>query len=228
MLRGMITEGEATMRAIGYVRVSTDEQAASGLGLEDQRGRLTLEAERRGWELELYTDEGYSAKNLDRPAIRQALELLAAGEADALVVLKLDRLSRSLLDFAALMERARAEGWALIALDLGVDTSTPAGEMMANVMASFAQYERRLIAQRTTDALAVKRRQGVRLGRPVTLDREVRDRIATEAAAGQSLAGIARSLNTDQVPTARGGRSWYASTVASVLRSLELDKGVAA
>ena len=73
------------------------------------------------------------------------------------MVAKLDRLSRSLLDFAALMEQARSSGWNLVALDLGVDTSTPAGEMMASVLATFAQFERRLIGQRTKDALAVKR-----------------------------------------------------------------------
>jgi Resolvase, N terminal domain len=66
---------------------------------------------------------------------------------------KLDRLSRSLLDFASLMEDARREGWALVILDLGIDTTTPSGEMIANVMATFAQFERRLIGQRTKDAL---------------------------------------------------------------------------
>ena len=64
------------------------------------------------------------------------------------------------------MERSRKQGWALVALDLGVDTTTPSGEMMANVLAVFAQFERRLIGQRTREALVVKRRQGVRLGRP--------------------------------------------------------------
>jgi DNA invertase Pin-like site-specific DNA recombinase len=90
--------------------------------------------------------------------------MLEAGQADALVVAKLDRLSRSVGDFAGLMDLARRQGWALIALDLGVDTTTPAGEMMANVMASFAQFERRVIAQRTKDALAQAKARGVRLG----------------------------------------------------------------
>ena len=99
--------------------------------------------------------------------LRLALEAIEAGTAEGLVVAKLDRLSRSLLDFAALMERGRKRGWNLIALDLGVDTSTPSGEMMASVLATFAQqFERRLIGQRTKDALAVKRSQGVVLGRP--------------------------------------------------------------
>ena len=82
------------------------------------------------------------------------------------MVAKLDRLSRSMTDFTRLMERSWKKGWALVALDLGVDTTTPAGEMIANSVANFSQFERRLIGQRTKDALAVKRAQGVQLGRP--------------------------------------------------------------
>ena len=77
-----------------------------------------------------------------------------------------------MLDFTALMATAQKQGWALVALDCAVDTTTPAGEAMANVLAMFAQFERRLISQRTREALAVKRSQGVRLGRPPTLDNE--------------------------------------------------------
>src|SRR5439155_5621071 len=106
-------------------------------------------------------------------------------------------LSRSLLDFAALMDRARRKKWALAALDLGVDTSTPSGEMMANVMASFAQFERRLIGQRTKDALAVKRGQGVRLGRPRLIPDSVVARIVAERGEGRSLAAIADTLNSE-------------------------------
>jgi DNA invertase Pin-like site-specific DNA recombinase len=117
---------------------------------------------------------GYSAKSLDRPGITRALELLSSGQASTLVVSRLDRLSRSLLDFAALMDLARRQSWQIVCLDQGVDTSSPAGEMMASVLASFAQYERRLISQRTKAALAVRKAQGVKLGRPVRLDPEIR------------------------------------------------------
>jgi hypothetical protein len=84
------------------------------------------------------------------------------------------------LDFAGLMESARREGWALVILDFGVDTTTPSGEMDANVMTTFAQFERRLIGQRTKDALAVKKRAGVKLGRPLSVDQAVVKRIANE------------------------------------------------
>ena len=116
--------------------------------------------------MDVIEDAGYSAKDLKRPGVRIALEILQAGGADALVVAKLDRLSRSMLDFAGIMAAAQKQGWGLIALDCAVDTTTPAGEAMANVLATFAQFERRLISQRTKDALAAKRAQGVRLGRP--------------------------------------------------------------
>ena len=206
------------IRVVAYVRVSTAEQGHSGLGLEAQRQAIIAECERRGWEIvEVVEDRGYSAKDLKRPAIRLALDILASGEATALVAAKLDRLSRSMIDFTGLMATAQKQGWALVALDCSVDTTTPSGEAMANVMASFAQFERRLIGQRTKDALDVKRAQGVRLGRPVTMPKRVVARIARERAAGMSLRQIADSLNTDRVPTAQGGRQWYPATVRGVL-----------
>jgi DNA invertase Pin-like site-specific DNA recombinase len=130
---------------------------------------------------------------------------------------KLDRLSHSLLDFATLMATAQKQGWALVALDCTLDTTTPAGEAIANVLATFAQFERRLISQRTREALALKRSQGVRLGRPPKMSQYVIDRIRRERAAGKSLAAIANGLNADRIPTAQGGRSWYPATVRYTL-----------
>src|SRR5439155_25083712 len=127
----------------------------------------------RGWQLvAVVEDAGYSAKDLKRPGIAEVLDMVESRVADGLVVARLDRLSRSLLDFASLMDRARRKGWSVAALDLGVDTSRPSGEMVASVMASFAQFERRLIVQRPKEALAVKRVQGVRPGRPRTITAE--------------------------------------------------------
>jgi len=210
------------MRVVGYARVSTSEQADHGVGLEAQRRAIQAACSERGWQLvEVIEDAGYSAKDLNRPGIRQALQMIESGQADALVVAKLDRLSRSLLDFAALMDRARRKKWALAALDLGVDTSTPSGEMMANVMASFAQFERRLIGQRTKDALAVKKAEGVRLGRPRAVPAHLARRIKTMRARGLTLARIAAILNGDGVPTAHGGARWHPSTVSAVIRSAQ-------
>ncbi len=207
------------MRVIGYLRVSTTEQADSGAGIQAQRAAIEAEAARKDWTVIFVEDAGYSAKCLKRPGIAHALDLLARHEADALVVSKLDRLSRSMLDFAGLMDRSRLEGWSLVALDLGVDTSTPAGEMMANVLATFSHFERRLIGQRTKDALAVKRDQGVQLGRPRQMDESTRALIADLRAGGYSLRGIAAELTERGIPTAQQGRAWYASTVSAVLQA---------
>jgi len=209
---------------IGYLRVSTEEQAVSGLGLADQRAVIEAEAGRRGWSaVEWVTDDGYSAKNLSRPGISEALERLRSGKAGVLVVSKLDRLSRSLLDFATLMDQAKREGWQLVVLDLAIDTTTPAGELMANVMASFAQYERKLIGARTSAALRQLKAQGKRLGRPRTMSNTVTKRVVSMRNKGMTLQGIADALNKEDVPTARGGATWYPSTVAAALRSAKLD-----
>ncbi len=208
-------------RVIGYVRVSTDEQHASGAGLAAQRAAIDAEVARRGWELleVVGEDAGASSATLDRAGLRDALARLDRGEADVLVVAKLDRLSRSVAQGAQVMDRARTTGWSLVALDFGLDTTTPAGEMVANVILSTAQYERRLIGQRTKDALAAKRADGVRLGRPRVLADEVLRRIVGERAAGRTFRAIAEALTADGVPTARGGATWYASSVKAVAES---------
>jgi DNA invertase Pin-like site-specific DNA recombinase len=209
------------MRVIGYARVSTEEQAVSGAGLEAQRRAIVAECRRRGWELvETIDDAGYSAKDMKRPGVQEALRALEAGAAKALVVAKLDRLSRSMLDFAALMATAQKQSWALVALDCAVDTSTPAGEAMAHVLATFGQFERRLISQRTKEALAVKKASGVRLGRPPTVPPSVVRRIQRLRARGLSLRAIADELNEGKVPTGQGGKQWYAATVRGVLGRL--------
>lgn len=204
--------------AIGYIRVSTDEQADSRNGLAAQRAAIVAEAERRGWRLvTVIEDAGFSGKDLKRPGIVAALEALKGRQADTLVVAKLDRLSRSMDDFTSLLARAFREQWALVALDIGVDTTTPSGEMYANMLATFAQFERRVIGQRTKDALAVVRAKGVTLGRPRTMSPDVVARIRSERADGRTLAAIADGLNTDAIPTSQGGRAWHPSTVRKVL-----------
>jgi len=143
---------------VAVTRVSTSEQADSGLGLSAQRAAIEQACAARGWDLlEIYEDAGASGKNINRPEFTQALSAVEGGGAEALVVAKLDRLSRSLSDFTRLMERSWRKKWALVALDLGVDTTTPAGEMIANSVANLSQFERRLIGQRTQEALAIKR-----------------------------------------------------------------------
>ncbi|MBS1715341.1 MAG: recombinase family protein [Armatimonadetes bacterium] len=205
-------------RAIGYVRVSTDKQASSGAGLESQRRAVETECARKGWELtEVVVDEGQSGKSLNRPGLQKALLALTEGKADALVAAKLDRLSRSVADFCHIVDMSAFHKWKLVVVDCQVDTSTAAGEMMAGILVQFAQFERRLIAERTRTALAVKKAQGVRLGRPVDVPSGVVRRIVELRRKGMSLASIAESLNAEGVPTVRGGGKWYASTIGKIL-----------
>src|SRR4051812_24461802 len=179
---------EATLAAVGYIRVSTDEQADSGLGAEAQRTSIQAEAIRRGWDLvEVFTDTASGRSLSRRPGLEEALAMMESGGAAALIVSKLDRLSRSTKDFATLMERAQRRGWAPVVLDLGVDTTTPAGEMVASVMMSVAQWERKIIGQRTKEALAMRKAQGVTLGRPRQLPDAIRKRIVSMRRRGLTL-----------------------------------------
>jgi DNA invertase Pin-like site-specific DNA recombinase len=209
-----------TGRFVGYVRVSTDEQSLSGLGLAAQREVIQREATIRSWDLiEVFEDAGSSGRTLaGRPGLEAALQLVTSGEAEGLVVAKLDRLSRSLLDFAGLMERSHNEQWDLVALDLGVDTSTPQGELMAAVLATFAQFERRLIGQRTKAALAAKAARGVQLGRPRSIPDRSITRILELRVEGLTYRAVADRLNLEGVTTGHGGR-WHGPTVYRALKS---------
>jgi DNA invertase Pin-like site-specific DNA recombinase len=215
-VHGAASEGVA----VGYVRVSTAEQGDSRAGLEAQRQAITDACAARGWRLLVVHEDVASGKAINgRPGLHAALNAIQRGEADRLVAAKVDRISRSLLDFSALLTRAQRQGWRLVALDLGIDLDTPMGEAMASMAATFSQLERRLIGQRTRDALAVKRAQGVRLGRPRVLPDDVVARIVREREAGRTLQAIAEGLDADGVPRAQGGARWYPRTVLAVLQS---------
>lgn len=168
--------------------------------------------------MRLYVDVASGKSTKRRPKLAAALDTLSAGEAQVLVVAKLDRLSRSLLDFAALMAAAQREGWSIVALDIGVDTSTINGELVASIIMALAQWERRIIGQRTKDALESVRGKGTRLGRPTTVTRDAVAIIAAMRGQGASLRAVADALNRAKVPTAQGGREWYASTVRAIER----------
>lgn len=203
---------------VGYARVSTDEQGSNGAGLEAQRSAIEAECARRGWRLSRIEEDVLSARTMKRPGLQAALDACRSGEVDGIVVAKLDRLSRSVVQFGHLLDEASKKKFNVVALDLGLDLSTPQGELVANVIASVAQWERKIIGQRTKEALAVKKAQGVRVGRPPTLPTRVVRRMQRERAAGKSLATIADKLNADGVPTAQGGRRWYPATVRYTLR----------
>jgi DNA invertase Pin-like site-specific DNA recombinase len=206
-------------RVIGYCRVSTSEQHVSGLGLRAQRDAIRAECDRRGWKLLRIEEDVSSGAKRGRPGLDAAVEAVAMGEADGLIVAKLDRLSRSVAQFANLLERFRARGWALIILDIGIDTTTVMGEAMATMAATFAQVERRRIGERTRDALAVRKAQGVRLGRPQSISPKLARRIRTMRNRGLTLQAICDKLNNEGVPTPRGGSVWRPTSLRAVLRT---------
>jgi DNA invertase Pin-like site-specific DNA recombinase len=206
-----------SLRVVGYCRVSRDEQERSGLGLEAQRQAIVAEVERRGWQLVELVEEVASGGKTDRPGLAHAVSLVERGQASGLIVSKLDRLSRSVVHFAGLLERFRAAGWGLVVLDLGVDTTTIAGEAMANVMATFAQMERRRIGERTREALDAARKRGVKLGRPRELDETTRQRIIAMRRQGMSYRAIASTLEQDGTPTARQGSRWHPETIRAIV-----------
>lgn len=216
-----------TGRAIAYTRVSTGRQAVEGMSLDAQEDVLRRQAELLGFsECTVMAETGRSGRSISgRPALRAALAELNAGQADALVIAKIDRLARLQTDALALKAMSDKYGWRLIILDVQADTATPGGTLTFQLMAMMAEYEGNVIAERQRTSHAERRRQGqvwgVTHGPRSTLPTAVREQIVEQRSAGVSLRAIAEQLNATGVPTATGkaGAVWHASTVAHVLRS---------
>jgi DNA invertase Pin-like site-specific DNA recombinase len=199
--------------------VSSERRPERGAGRERQRRALAAACRRHGWSvLESVDEAGLAAGERNPPGLEQALRLLESGEANALVAAKRERLDQALGELAALLASAQQQGWALVALDCAAETTRPAAAASAILLAGFARCERRSISERTKAALAAKRAQGVRLGRPPQMSEYALERIRHERAAGRSLAAIADGLNADRIPTAQDGRRWYPSTVSYTLK----------
>lgn len=201
---------------LAYVRVSSQQQVDTGASLDAQRDILTAECTCRGWQCEIVADEGLSGKNLRRPALVDALARLDQGDADALLSTRLDRVSRSVVDFGSILARAKDHGWNLVLLEPGVDLQTDSGKFIAQVLAAAAEYERDLIGSRTRDGMGRRAAEGKLFGRPRTTDPAIRDRIITAARNGEQWTAIAAGLTADEIPTARGGQRWYPSSVRSI------------
>jgi len=207
------------MKAVIYTRVSTETQQVSGLGLDSQLATCQAHADRLGAEVVAVVTEAQSGRTVTkRPELQRALAMLAAGEAQVLIVAKLDRLSRSLRDLCDLLDLSARQGWSLVLGDL-VDTTTPAGRVHAHVVGAFAEYERQIISQRTRDAMAQAKGRGVHCGRRSQQSPDVVARVVAERMNGATWQGIADGLNADGIPTARGARGWRVSTVQGVWQS---------
>lgn len=218
------------MKVVGYVRVSTEEQAREGVSLDAQEAKLRQYCAL--YELELVAvirDAGASAKTLDRPGLSQALAALDTGEAAGLLVAKLDRLTRSVRDLGALLEGYFERRFALLSVADQIDTRTAGGRLVLNILASVSLWEREAIGERTKAALAHKRNIGEHVGAPrlgarIEAGFLVEDadeaatvaRIRALAAEGRTLRAIAAILDEEGRRTKRGGK-WAPETVRKVL-----------
>jgi Site-specific recombinases, DNA invertase Pin homologs len=145
------------MRAIGYIRVSTDKQADKGCSLDAQRERITAMCVVQQADLvDIVLDAGESAKDLKRPGVERVLALVNAGQVDTVIVAKLDRLTRSVRDLADLLELFQRRGVSLVSVAEALDTGSASGRLVLNLMTAVSQWEREAIEERTRDALAHK------------------------------------------------------------------------
>lgn len=151
---------------VPYCRVSTVMQSGDGHSLDAQLTKIVNWARYAEVPLTEPVIEQASGKNVERDGLTEVLRQCADGEARGLVVTKLDRLSRSVKDFASILETFLENEWTLQILDLGVDLNTPIGRLVANILSSVAEFEREMIVERTKVGMAAAREKGVHVGRP--------------------------------------------------------------
>lgn len=204
------------MKVIAYVRVSTEEQATHGVSLGAQEAKCRQYCELFGHELlEVIVDAGQSAKTLNRPGLQDCLRQLKTGQAEGLLVLKLDRLTRSVRDLGELLE-VYFQKAALISIQEQCDTSSAAGRLSLNLLISVSQWEREVIGERTSTALQFKKSQGVILGAPALSDLKAIARIKELRADRLTLRAIAQKLTEEGFQTLKGGK-WGPETVNKIL-----------
>lgn len=221
------------MRALEYVRVSTDKQADSGVSLAAQTEKVRAMAVVQGAELvDVVVDAAESAKSLNRPGMARLLSMADAGAVDAVIIAKLDRFTRSVVDLAELLKRFDRRGVSLVSVADSLDTHSAAGRLVLNIMVSVSQWEREAIGERTRDAMRHKRQRGERVGtvpfgyraasdgvrlEPNPAEREILRHIHRLHVSGQSTRQIAAELNRLGYATRRGA-AWRFQHVAQALR----------
>lgn len=153
------------MRTVGYIRVSTDEQAREGISLENQRAKIEAYCQLNDLELtEILEDAGRSGKDFNREGMQRLIDLVKARSIDAVIVYKLDRLSRRVRDTLQLMDLVEKHRVAFHSITERIDTKTAMGKFFLNIMASMNQWERDTISERTRDALSMKIARKERVG----------------------------------------------------------------
>ena len=218
------------MKAIGYARVSTDEQQKSGLGLGSQISKLQDYCRLYEHDLVGIVSDSASGKDLKREGLERVLKALINGEADALIISKLDRLSRSVKDMGVLLETYFQKRFTLIVVQEQVDTSTAAGRLVLNVLMSVAQWEREAIGERTKDALFQKKKDGLAYGTTPYGYRRDGDALVVDKAEEEvvrlvlelreqtwNYSRIARELNSLGYKTKCGGQ-FFAQTTKNIVK----------
>lgn len=225
---------EAAPKAVGYVRVSTAGQADTGVSMEAQRIKIRQYCELYGLDLAgVVEDAGASAKTLDREGLQDALGRLEKGEADTLVVVKLDRLTRSVVDLNTLLTRYFAERFNMVSVSEQINTGTAAGRLVLNVLMSVSQWEREAISERTVAALQHKKAEGQRVGEipygyrlapdgihlvEHEAEQEVISAVLEYRTAGLTYRAIAERLERRGF-TNREGRPFHPQTVSNIFKA---------
>jgi len=223
---------ENSMKAVGYVRVSTQAQVKEGVSLDAQELKIREWAKfKDASSVAIFRDEGISGKRADnRPGLQAALD--AVGKGDALVAYSISRLSRSIRDLLNLSERLAKQGANLVSLSENIDTTSAAGEMVFGVLAVLAQFERKLLGERLRTAFEYKRGKGEKTGGDVPFGYHAKDgrlyHDEKEQAAvalilklrkgGKSLRDICRSLELAGHRRKGGSQKWCAIAVSRVIR----------
>lgn len=220
------------LRLAAYIRVSTEEQATSGYSLSMQKEKI--EQFCNLYEYKLLTtisDEGISAKSINRPGITKLISMMDKGQIDGVIIYKLDRLTRSLTDWQYLIDNyfGDGKGYQLLSVTDKIDTTTATGRLCLNVLMSVSQWEREIIGERTKSALIHKKSKGEKIGHPkfgtviegkftAIDDTELKTihTIKQMRLDGFKLQQIADYLNENSIPTKRG-KTWYPRTVKNVL-----------
>lgn len=235
MARKRVQAEAGRTRTVAYVRVSTDKQADRGVSLEAQQAKIRAYAELYALELlDVIVDAGVSAKTLERPGLSRALGMLKAGTVEALLVVKLDRLTRSVRDLGALVADyfAGPDGPALLSVSEQIDTRTAAGRLVLNVLGAVSQWEREAIGERTSAAMRHLAAQGSYTGGAAPfgfhlvgdrLEAHEAEQLVIRAAralrsSGLSLRAVAASLE-EQGHRTRTGRAFAPVQVARMLEA---------
>jgi site-specific DNA recombinase len=222
--------------AIGYIRVSTEQQTDEGVSLEAQKAKIAVWCQTNDYELvHIYVDAGISGKSIDKRTGLQAA-LSAAKKDSALVVYSLSRLARSTKDCISIGERLKKKGCDLVSITEKIDTGSAMGEFFFTLMAALGQMERKLIAERTAMALKHKKDNGEVYapvpfgysaidGRLVELEAEANivAEIMRKRATGSTLTEIATDLNNAGIAGKKGGR-WFASSVRYLINRQEAKR----